>query len=68
MRVKGVLVLDEILPFDVIKYIDKFMFVEKPKKANVSPSMQKELYRIQTLSLRGKSPMYMKDLIDFCLD
>ena len=68
MRVKGLLVLDEILPFDVIKYIDKFMFIEKPKKVNVSPLMQKELYRIQTLSLRGKSPMYMKDLIDFCLD
>ena len=68
MRVKALLVLDDILPFDVIKYIDRFVPYDKPKKDNISPSMQKELYRIQTLSLRGKSPMYMKDLIDFCLD
>lgn len=67
MRIKGLLALDVVLPLDIIRYIDKLVPYDKIKK-QISPSMQKELYRIQTLNLRGKSPMYMKDFIDFCLD
>ncbi len=53
---------------DVVREIDKFFPYPKKKKESISPSMQKELQKIQTLNLRGKSNMYMKDLIDFVLD
>jgi hypothetical protein len=53
---------------DVVREIDKFFPYPKKKKQEVSPSMQKELHKIQTLALRGKSNMYLKDFIDFTLD
>lgn len=53
---------------DVVREIDKFFPYPKKKKESVSPSMQKELHKIQTITLHGKSAMYMKDLIDFVLD
>jgi hypothetical protein len=68
MRVPSLYVLNQVLPMDVVREIDKFFPYPKKKKQPVSPSMQKELQKIQTLNLRGKSGMYMKDLIDFVLD
>ncbi len=68
MRVPSLYVLNQILPMDIVYEIDKFFPYPKKKKQTVSPSMQKELQKIQTLNLRGKTGMYMKDLIDFVLD
>jgi hypothetical protein len=33
-----------------------------------SPSLQRELAKIQKICLKGKSAMYMNELDDFCLD
>jgi hypothetical protein len=68
MRLPSLYVLNQILPMDVVREIDKFFPYPKKKKQEVSPSMQKELHKIQTLALRGKSNMYLKDFIDFTLD
>ena len=55
------------LPKEIVQYIYTFVpHLERTKTP--SPSLQKELKRIQTLTLKGKSPMYMKDFEDFCLD
>ena len=56
------------LPDDILRHIIGFIPVPPKKKKSVSPSFQKELYRIQKLSLKGKNNMYMRDLEDFLLD
>jgi hypothetical protein len=38
---------------------------ERPRH---SPTLQKELQKLQNLTLKGKSANFMKDLDDFCLD
>jgi hypothetical protein len=56
------------LPDDILRHI--LAFIPKPpkKKKSVSPSFQKELYKIQNMCLKGKNNMYMRDLEDFLLD
>lgn len=55
------------LPSDLVYKIH--LFVPKyPKQKEISPSMQKQLTKIQHMTLKGKNAMYMKDLEDFCLD
>lgn len=62
-------VFRDILPDELIYVINSFIpRPPKKKKQTISPSMQKELTKIQTLSLKGKNAMYMRDLEDFCLD
>jgi hypothetical protein len=62
-------ILKDILPDDLIYVINSFLpRPSKKKKQVISPSMQKELTKIQTLLLRGKNAMYMRNLEDFCLD
>ena len=56
------------LPDDILRHIIGFIPAPPKKKKSVSPSFQKELYRIQKLSLKGKNNMYMRDLEDFLLD
>ena len=59
----------KLLPLDVIWYISTFVpHLEKRQTPSSSPSLQKELTRIQTINLKGKSAMYMRDLEDFLLD
>jgi len=61
--------LRDILPDDLIYVV--YTFLPRPakkKKEPVSPSLQKELTKIQSVVLKGKSGMYMRDLDDFCLD
>lgn len=54
------------LPPEVLQNIYAFVpHYEKAKEP--SPSLQKELARIQTITLKGKDNMYMKDLEDFLL-
>ena len=60
-------VFEKIIPLDLIYVINSFL-PRPPKKKQVSPSMQKELIKIQRMGLKGKNNMYMRDLIDFCLD
>jgi hypothetical protein len=63
---------DEIrltLPCEIVHHIYSFLpHMEKETPKTVSPSLQKELKRIQNMRLRGKSSTYMKDFEDFCLD
>lgn len=62
-------VLSHIFPSHIIRNINSFVPIDKKKKDNqISPSMQKELMKIQTRSLKGKHSMYLRDLEDFCLD
>lgn len=62
-------VLERILPIDVVYVIHSFLpRPAKKKKESISPSMQKELIKIQHMTLKGKNSMYMKNLEDFCLD
>jgi len=63
-----VYVLHDILPLDVVYVISSFVPKQSKQKKEVSPSMQKQLTKIQTTFLKGKNNMYMRELIDFCLD
>ena len=56
------------LPDDVLRHIMSFIPEPPKKKKSVSPSFQKELYRIQNMTLKGKNNMYMRNLEDFLLD
>lgn len=61
--------IQTVLPTDLIKVIYTYVPpIPKKKKLNVSPSMQKELSKLQSVTLKGKSGMYLRDLDDFCLD
>jgi len=54
------------LPSNVIHII--YSFVPRYEKDNVkSPSLERELRRIQTIELKGKNNMFMRDLDDFIL-
>ena len=56
---------DEIrlaLPKEIVHYINTFVpHMEKEITKTPSPSLQKELIKIQSISLRGKSSNYMKE-------
>jgi hypothetical protein len=61
--------LRDILPDDLIYVIHTYLpRTVKKKKGLVSPSLQKELTKLQSIVLKGKIGMYMRDLDDFCLD
>jgi len=68
MRNPYIQVLDRILPQDLIYVIDSyFEYPKKKKNISVSPSLQRQLQKIQTSPTR-KLAMYMRGLEDFCLD
>jgi hypothetical protein len=57
------------LPVDVIRSIYSFVpHMPNTPSPKTSPSLQKELIRIQTSSLIKKSAMFMYELVDFVLD
>jgi len=61
--------IEKIFPENVIRYIYTFVpHLEKIPTPKTSPSLEKQLRRIQTISLKGKGSMYMQDLEDFVLD
>jgi len=60
-------VLRSRIPIDVIYVINSYI-PRPPKKKPVSPTLQKELQKIQSFELKGKNGMYMKGLDDFLLD
>lgn len=57
------------LPPEIVHHIQSFV-PPSPKLSSKtpSPSLQKELQKIQVLRIKGTSPMFMKELEDFCLD
>lgn len=56
-------------PVDVLRYINSFVpHTPKTRSPNGSPSMKRELARLQTKMLSQHSAMYMYDLEDFILD
>jgi hypothetical protein len=57
-----------MLPSELVHVIYQYVPHMKKESPRHSPTLQKELRKIQTLSLKGKSQTFMKDLDDFCLD
>jgi len=68
MHQPSLFVLKSILPDDLVTYIDKFLPYYKKQKKSCSPSLQKELTKIQNMKLKGLNNMYMKNFCDFVLD
>ena len=61
--------IEHMLPIDIVRLIYTYVpHNEKPIIKEISPSLQKELIKIQSIVLKGKSATYMKDLDDVCLD
>jgi hypothetical protein len=61
---------DEIarrFPSEVLHIIYSFV-PHLPKEKQTSPSLQRELKKIQSLKLKGKTGTYMRDLDDFILE
>jgi len=58
-----------LFPIELVRLINSFV-PHYPKKVSpkTSPSLQKELTRIQSKCFRGKSSMYMMEFDDFILD
>lgn len=54
-------------PSEIVHLIYSFV-PPLPKEKHPSPSLQRELKKIQSLELKGKHGMYMRDLDDFILD
>ena len=60
--------IELMLPSELVHVIYQYVPHMKKESPHHSPTLQKELRKIQTLSLKGKSQTFMKDLDDFCLD
>jgi len=59
----------KLLPLDVIWYISTFVpHREKRQTPSSSPTLQKDLKRLQNMKLKGKNEMYLRDLEEFLLD
>lgn len=54
-------------PPEIVHVISSYVPHLPPKKYP-SPSLQRELKRLQVSPLRGKNSMYLKDFDDFVLD
>lgn len=67
MRPKLPSEVEQRLPEEIVKHIYSFVPYPKKPKIKESPSLQKELTKIQSAELKGKSAMYMRGLDDFCL-
>jgi hypothetical protein len=60
--------IEAILPDDILIMISKYLeHLRKPKIKPASPSLQKELVKLQSYDLFGKNEMYLRDLDDFIL-
>lgn len=61
--------LQMLLPLELVRLIDSFVpHIKKVPTPKTSPSLYRELARIQNKNLKGKSPIYMRGLDDFVLD
>lgn len=59
--------IEMIFPVDVVRLIYSFV-PNLPVETPQSPSLQRELTRIQTMTLRGKKETYMRGLDSFLLE
>jgi hypothetical protein len=58
-----------LFPVELVRIINSYVpHLEKVPNPRTSPSLQRELTRIQGKHLAGKNAMYMRDLDDFILD
>jgi hypothetical protein len=58
-----------LFPLELVRLIDSFVPHNKKSISHkTSPSLQRELARLQNKNLKGKSPTYMRGLDDFVLD
>jgi hypothetical protein len=55
------------LPDSIVANILSFL-PKKKKKKQISPSLQRELEKLQKITLKGKSGMYLREFMDFSLD
>ena len=59
------------LPQEIVLIIDAFVphFAKAKKSPSTSPTLQKDLYKIQNmmLKLKGTNTMFLRDLEDFIL-
>lgn len=61
--------ISKMFPVDVVKNIYSFVpHLVKIPSPKGSPSLERELRRIQSKCFKGKSAMYMNELDDFVLD
>lgn len=60
--------LELLLPSELVHVIYQYVPHMEKERPHHSPTLQKELQKLQTLNLRGKSANFMKGLDDFCLD
>lgn len=68
MRPKLPRCMEDLLPDTVLDIIYSYVpHTKRPRKKH-SPSLQRELERIQNLELSGKSANYMKGLSEFVLN
>ena len=55
------------LPDDIVNLILSYL-PKKRKRGHISPSLQRELEKLQKLTLKGKCGMYLREFDDFSLD
>jgi len=55
------------LPDCIVDLIMSYL-PKKKKKKQISPSLQRELEKLQKITLKGKSGMYLREFTDFSLD
>ena len=68
MRAKLPRPIEDLLPDYILGIIYSYLPHIRRVKKKHSPTLQKELTRIQYTRLSGKSAMFMRGLSDFCLD
>ena len=56
------------LPDDIVGLILAFLPKRSKKKKALSPSLQRELEKLQKLSLKGMKGMYLREFDVFALD
>lgn len=59
--------IQKLFPVEIIQHIRSFV-PHTPKKTPLSPSLLRELDRIQRSPLRGKNEMYLRTFDDFILE
>ena len=56
------------LPDDIVGYILSFLPKKSKKKKSISPSLQRELEKLQKMSLKGMKGTYLREFDVFALD
>jgi len=55
------------LPDDIVNLIMTYL-PKKKKKGHVSPSLQRELEKLQKLTIKGMNGMYLREFSAFVMD